>query len=332
MSGLRVDVHVHLGGIGTDGSGISASPRFRRSIVMRAILHGLKLKADEWAHADRIYVERLAGLVRASTSIDRAVVLAMDGRWREGSIDRERSPLVVPNDWARDAARAHRELLYGASVNPLRTDALDELDRVKADGAVLIKWLPNVMGFDPADPRCLPFYRKLAALRLPLLAHAGAEFTLPGGAHGMGDPMRLRGALDQGATVIIAHCGTLACCLMEDGERVSGREALARLMARYENLWADLSAMTSFLRGWALRRVLDDGRVASRLLDASDFPVPPMPFTQLGRAPVDAIWKAWRNKNLFDQDRALKIAAGMPPEMTLRAAGVLGLAEGGGRA
>ncbi len=328
MSPLRIDVHVHLGGFGTDGSGISLSPQFRRSIAMRAILHGLKLKtAEDWAHADRIYLERLASLVKASTSIDRAVVLAMDGRWRDGSVDRERSPLVVPNDWARDAARAHPELLYGASVNPLRADALDELDRVKADGAVLIKWLPNVMGFDPADPRCLPFYRKLAALKLPLLCHAGAEFTLPGGAHGLGDPMRLRGALDQGVTVIVAHCGTLACCLMEDGERVSGREALARLMARHDNLWADLSAMTSFLRGWALRRVLDDERVVARLVDASDFPVPPIPFTQLGRAPVGAIWDAWREKNLFDQDRALKVAAGMPPEMTQRAARVLGLGE-----
>ena len=39
----------------------------------------------------------------------------------------------------------------GASVNPTRKDALDELERVAALGAVLNKVLPNAMVFDPAD-------------------------------------------------------------------------------------------------------------------------------------------------------------------------------------
>jgi hypothetical protein len=94
---------------------------------------------------------------------------------------------------------------------------------------------------------------------------------------------------------------------------------------RHPRLHADLSALTSLLRGWQLRTVLDEPRLSSRLVDASDFPVPWAPFTQLGRAPLRAIGHAWRLRNPFDRDRALKTAAGMPEEMTTRAAGILRL-------
>ncbi len=321
----RIDVHAHLGGLGACNSGISVSPRFRRSIVFRAILHELRVKKHEFERADELYVERMAQMVRDSGAYDHAVALAMDGRWRDGALDRENSALVVPNDWARDAARKHPELLYGASVSPLRADALDELDRVASDGAVLIKWLPNVMGIDPGDPSFIPFYRKLAALRLPLLCHAGREYSLPGGRHELGDPTRLVNALEQGVTVIVAHCGTLARCRVETGESVSGTEYLARMVGRFPTLHADLSAMTSFLRGWCLRRVLDDDRLRDRLVDGSDFPVPPFSITQLGRAPVRDIVAASRLPNLFAKDRALKLAAGMPADLSRRAARLLRL-------
>lgn len=327
---LRIDVHCHLGGLGTDGSGISTSPRFRRGLVLPFILRLMKVKRSDFAHADRLYVERLAGWVRDSSSIDRAVALAFDGRWRAGELDRARSTLVVPNDWARDASRAHPEaLLYGASVNPERPDALDELDRVAADGAVLVKWLPNVMGFDPSEPRHRPFYRKLAELGLPLLSHCGMEFTLPGGQSSLGDPLKLRAALEEGVKVIAAHCSTLAPAWAKGEGLLGGPERLARLCGRHENLHADLSAMTSALRGFLLRRVLDDERLQGRLLDGSDFPVPPLAWTQLGRVPLRELLAARRIENVFDRDRALKLAAGMPEEMTTRAGAILRLPPGG---
>ena len=322
---LRIDVHAHLGGIGACGSGISVSPRFRRGIVFRAILHELKVRPHEMERADDLYVDRMAALVRESGAFDRAVALAMDGLWRDGAIDRERSPLVVPNDWAREVSRRHPELLYGASVSPLRPDALDELDRVASDGAVLVKWLPNVQGIDPGEARHRPFYKRMAALRLPLLCHAGKEFSLPGGVHLLGNPAQLRPALDEGVTVIVAHCGTLASCRTAAGERVDGVELLARWASVYPNLWADLSAMTSFLRGWSLRRVLDDERLRPRLVDASDFPVPPFSMTALGRAPLRDVVAASRIDNLFAKDRALKAAQGWTDDLSRRAAGILRL-------
>ena len=320
----RIDVHVHLGGIGTSNSGIRVSPRFRRGIVFRVLLRSLGVTRDMLDQADLMYVDELALRVRDSTSIDHAVALAMDGRWRNGEIDWERSPLVIPNDWSRDASRRHPELLFGASVSPMRPDALDELDRVADQGAVLCKWLPNVMGIDPADRAHVPFYKKLADLSLPLLTHCGHEFTLPGGDARVADPERLERALDEGVTVIAAHAGTL-CWKHVPGFSMSGIEILARLAERHPRLHVDLAALTTMLRGWQLRTVLDEPRLAGRLLDATDFPVPCLPFTQAGRAPWGAIRAASRLVNPFDRDRALKVAAGMPDEATRKAASILRL-------
>ena len=72
-------------------------------------------------------------------------------------------------------------------------------------GAVLVKVLPNAQQFNPADPRYKPFYRALAERNLPFLSHVGYEFSLIGKDQSLGDPDRLRLALDEGATVIAAH-------------------------------------------------------------------------------------------------------------------------------
>lgn len=319
-------MHVHVGGLGVGASGISVSPRFRRSIPFRALMREIGVGRADRERADELYVERLAGFVREARTVDAVVALALDGAWRDGELDRRRSPLVVPNAWVRQASHRHPELLFGASVNPTRPDALDELERVLEDGAVLMKWLPNVMGFDPADPRVRPFLRRLAEAGLPLLTHCGAEFTLPGGRAALGDPLRLLPALDEGVSVIAAHCGTLCRVRLPDGERVSGREAIARLVQRYPNLHADLAALASPLRGWALRWVLDDPRLAPRLVEASDFPVPTWPVTQLGRVRWAVLREAGRLANPFDRDREVKRAAGVTEEMTTRAAGLLRLA------
>ena len=53
--------------------------------------------------------------------------------------------------------------------------------------------------------------------------------------------------------------------------------------------------------------------------------MPPISWTQLGRVPLRKILAARREQNVFDLDRELKVAAGMPEEMTTRAAGLLRL-------
>jgi len=58
----------------------------------------------------------------------------------------------VPNEFVAEMAARHTNLLFGASVNPYRRDALARLEWAKAHGAVLGNGSPPIMEIDPADP------------------------------------------------------------------------------------------------------------------------------------------------------------------------------------
>ena len=79
----------------------------------------------------------------------------------------------------------------------------------------LVKVLPNAQHFDPADPKYTAFYRALAERKLPFLSHVGYEFSLIGKDQSVGDPDRLRLALDEGVTVIAAHACSYGLMLYE---------------------------------------------------------------------------------------------------------------------
>jgi len=67
------------------------------------------------------------------------------------------------------------------------------------------------MGIDPASSRCDRFYEALVRTDTPLLTHAGEEAAVDSpAAQELGNPLRLRRALEHGVRVIVAHCAT-AC-------------------------------------------------------------------------------------------------------------------------
>ncbi|MEP6889202.1 MAG: hypothetical protein ABI955_00730 [Nitrospirota bacterium] len=101
-------------------------------------------------------------------------------------------------------AQTHpREFLAGVPINSQRRDVVEEVHRC-AD-AVLVKVLPNAQHFNPAGPKYKPSYRALAQRKLPFLSHVGYEFSLIGKDQLLGDPDRIRLALDEGVTVIAVH-------------------------------------------------------------------------------------------------------------------------------
>jgi len=127
---------------------------------------------------------------------------------------------------------------FGASINPLRKDAIPELERCIAAGAVLLKWLPIVQGFNPADERCIPFYEALAHHKLPLLSHTGGEKSLIRLNDEYADPILLEPALKRGLTVIAAHCGTRSAPFEPDYY-----QGFLKLLHKYENLYGDTAAL-----------------------------------------------------------------------------------------
>jgi predicted TIM-barrel fold metal-dependent hydrolase len=308
-----IDIHCHGAGIGAGNSGCLVSRRMRHSWKLRYYLKAFGVTAAELAReGDILVLRRLSERLASSRAVDQAVLFALDGVMDSaGRLDQTRTELFIPNAFIEAACRRYPNLLFGASVNPRRRDALDRLDRVAAGGAVLVKWLPSIQGIDPACPSLIPFYRRLAELDLPLLSHTGEEHSFTRADNVLADPLRLRLPLEQGVTVIAAHCASNG---KNDG-RPNFQRFLA-LMGEFPNLHGDISALTQVNRLGHLQRILEHTEFHDRLHYGTDMPLPctglTSPWFQVGRLPTAAIRKLASLDNPWDQDLQLKLALGLP--------------------
>lgn len=334
-TGRFIDLHAHTAGIGAGGSGCWISPALGDSYKFGLYLRGFGVTRGELEReGDRIVVDRLAARVAQSGQVGKVVVLALDGAvGAQGNLDRTRTELFVPNEFVAEAVARHDNLLFGASVNPYRPDALARLEWAKAHGAVLVKWLPSIQQIDPMDPRLEPFYRRLVDLQLPLLTHTGSEHSFTRAEDEFCDPARLRRALDCGVTVIAAHAATPG---RFHGER--GIDRLAAMMREYPRLYADISSLTQVNKPGYLGEVLRRPEFRGRLIYGSDFPLTAVvglttPWHYWHRLGVGEMVRIARLANPWDRDVALKQALGVPPDVWVRAEAILALpSEESGRA
>jgi len=324
--GTYLDLHTHVAGIGAGDSGCFVAPGLRQGFKFGIYLRAFGVTEEEMAkHGDGLVAQRLAERVAASERVGGAVVLALDAALTPaGEPDWERTELYVPNAFIKRETDKYPNLFYGASINPLRPDALERLAQAKADGAVLIKWLPPIMHFDPADPRLVPFYQALVAHRLPLLTHTGDEHAFTRAEHHYGDPDRLRLPLSLGVTVIAAHAATPG---KSQGE--SNLDRLLAMMTEYPNLYADISSLTQLNKLVFLGRLLPRDEARGRLLYGSDYPLVNTALISPWYYTLNLGWRDLRRlskiSNPFDRDVALKQALGMPPEVFTASAELLGV-------
>lgn len=282
-----VDHHVHLAGLGSGGSGCEVNPTLRswahpkKRAQLAIYWHAARIE-DESA-ADEQYVARLAELAIGFPHPLRLGLLGFDRRFREnGTVDRERSEIYVPNSWSESvAARDGSRFFPIASVHPFRPDALMELERVARAGARVVKWLPNAQGIDPASPRYDLFYEQMRKSGLALLSHAGAEAAVEGHDQELGNPLRLRRPLELGVTVVVAHCASLGRA--KDLDDPSGAEAecfdlFLRMMddERWKGrLFGEISTITQSNRcERPLATLLERTDLHARLVHGSDYPLP----------------------------------------------------------
>lgn len=322
-----IDIHCHTAGIGAGGSGCFVSPALRRNIRYRFFLKAFGVSEAELEQkGDRLVLERLSQGVEESRQVTAAVVLAMDGVVdSQGNLDRDRTEIYIPNAFLAQECRSHANLLFGASVNPYRRDALERLDQAAETGAVLLKWLPSIQGIDPADAALEPFYRRLQELQLPLLTHTGSEESFTRAQNHLADPVRLRRALEMGVTVIAAHCAS--------NGRNDGQPNLQRLLPMFDefpNLYADFSSLTQANRLGHLAKVLRHTGIHDRLLYGSDMPIISSPITSplwhAYRLPLAETRRLAAIRNPWDQDVELKRALGVTEEILGNGARVLNIA------
>ncbi|HTH46670.1 MAG TPA: amidohydrolase family protein [Candidatus Limnocylindria bacterium] len=319
-----LDVHCHTAGIGAGGSGCFVSRELERSYKFGIYLKAFGVTREQLASkGDSLIIRRISERLSGSSKVGQAIVLALDGVVNDaGELDHEQTQAYVPNEFVAAETAKFTNLLWGASINPYRQDALARLDWAAVHGAKLIKWIPSTMHIDPADERLAPFYRRMVELRLPLLCHAGQERSFVGARDELADPVRLELPLKLGVTVIAAHIASTGA---DEGERDTDR--LARMMAAHPNLYSEISSLTQANKLGYLREALVRPEFSGRLLYGTDFPLVntalvspwfyPLNLTRAQMSEIAAIENPW------DRDVALKQALGVPPEILQRSAALL---------
>jgi hypothetical protein len=322
-----VDMHCHIAGIGAGGSGCFVSKKLRNNWRFNIYLRSFGVSKKEMMEkGDVVAADKISASLAQSKYVSKAVILALDGVvGADGKLDTNHTEVYVPDEYVADICARHTNLLFGASVNPYRADAIERLVWAKEHGAVLVKWIPPVMDINPADPKLIPFYKKMVELDLPLLSHTGREGSFSRSTEDYGDPEKLRLPLSLGVKVIAAH---IASGDKYGGER--GPDRLARLMREFPNLYTDISALTQINRPGTLKEALTKPEFSGHLVYGTDFPlintalVSPWYSWHLSLVQK---WHIWRTKNPWDRDVLMKHDLGVPTEVFARSEKMFGNAN-----
>jgi hypothetical protein len=309
-------MHCHTAGFGAGGSGARVSKALRESWKFKLYLKIFGTSEEEVSQkGDEIVMDVIVKQIAKSQFIDDVVILAMDAPYDvEGNLVEDQLEVYVPNRFVGESVKSRKGLHFGSSVHPNRKDALKELEWSKKNGAIFVKWLPNIQGIDPSDERYRDYYLKMAELDLPLLTHVGDEDSFSRTDNTLGDPKLLKLPLECGVQIIAAHVAS-------SGERegVENIERLLEMMPEFPNLYADISTLTQMNRSRYLPQVLSDERLKGRLMYGTDYPLTNTPFVTALQFPLRLTIREMADivltKNSWDRDVKLKAALGCPKEV-----------------
>jgi predicted TIM-barrel fold metal-dependent hydrolase len=306
-----VDVHNHVVGMGHGNTGCAVHPDM--SDAMGHPLNWIRFRSYARAsgvrNMDQVDQEFMAVLkqrVEAMPHRGKALLMAFDQVYGEdGQARPEDTIFHVPNDYMFKTTTLSDRFAGCASVHPYRNDAVEALHRVADQGAVAIKWLPNAMWIDPANPMCDAAYEVMAKRKLTLISHGGEEQAVPSEhTQEFGNPLRLRRALEAGVTVVVAHCASHGNAMDLDHPTQRPTPAFdlfLRLMddPRWEGqLYGEISAILLLNRVRGVADTLLRRRdLHHRLVHGSDYPIP-------GVDPLINLFQLWSLGLIQWKDRA----------------------------
>jgi predicted TIM-barrel fold metal-dependent hydrolase len=243
---LIIDSHVHLateawveGALGPYRA--SVEEYFRRRILVRSV----EAMAAEYEGA---------GMV--------GILLGWDAERASGRP-------AIPNDLIAAICRRFDDQFVGfGSVDPLRPNAVAELERFPDLGLTGLKVHPTMQAFDPSSDEVMPFFEAAARLQLRIITHAGMSAIGAGRPGGQGLRIDLaRPALFDrvaaqfpGVPVMLAHIG-------------APWEAETIAMALHKsNVYVDISGWKAkYLPASFLREAR--GRLRNQVCFGSDYPM-----------------------------------------------------------
>ncbi len=320
-----IDWHVHIAGLGFGNSGNFVNDEMRNNFRFKFFLNWMDVSEKELEeNGDQILLKKLNDKIAQSKYIDQAIVLALDGVIDETSktLDRNKTQIYVANEFVASQTANYPNLLFGASINPNRENSVALLEDVYRQGAVLIKWIPNIMHIDPSDEKFIPFYKRMAELNIPLLTHTGMEKSFANAKDEYADPRLLELPLKCGVTVIAAHIATTG---KSDGQ--DNFERILSMFDEFTNLYTDISSLTQLNKLAYLAKALKHPGLAERMIYGSDWPLQYFPLVSpwyhVKHIGIKNAWHVGRFKNKWDRDIKLKEAFGVPHTAFIRKLGIL---------
>ncbi|MCP4582842.1 MAG: hypothetical protein GY839_14625 [candidate division Zixibacteria bacterium] len=242
-SNSKIDMHLHVGLLGDRWPEWGHfTDWYRRQIVYKIfLLYGRVKEAD----ISDTYLRDKTIEVIGQSKLDKVVCLALDPVYdSKGKRRPDLSHVWVDNDFIIKELREKLpdKVLLGASVHPYDLKFKDRVKYCVDQGAVLLKWLPSVQFIDLAEDKARDAMISLAKAGpngkpLPLLLHVGPEYAIPtsnekyrpydylswtwrdkflnffrGGKRWHAPKVKkihknIKAALDEGVTIIFAHCG-----------------------------------------------------------------------------------------------------------------------------
>ena len=171
-----IDIHAHL--LNSE----VAFNRFYDKLAIRFFARKLGVEPKELlADPYNTYTNSLVNMVRNSQYLSKTVLFGVDARVDEKGREIHRDPTVCATN--EDLLKLYQEngdvIIPFFSINPMRPDALDLIDKYSELGFKGAKFLQNYWCVDTRDERYRAYFEKLKEKRLPLIMHIGSESSVP---------------------------------------------------------------------------------------------------------------------------------------------------------
>ncbi len=272
-----VDIHAHL---------LSSDVKFDRLYDKIAILFfASKLGIDPkelFKDPYRTYCKTLIKNIRESKYLKKSVLFGVDAKFsKRGKLLSKDTTVCATNSDILNIYEKNSDIIIPFfSINPLREDALDLIDKYYELGFKGAKFLQNYWGVNTNDKKFIPYYEKLKERSLPLIIHVGSESSIHSYREFESIKM-LNLPLEVGVDVVCAHMALsyekiyIFKAFLKNPKYFNQEyHILLDMLKEHNNLYADISAILTPVRAKVLRDLSKRSDIHHKLLFGTDFPVP----------------------------------------------------------
>lgn len=299
-----VDIHSHL---------LNSEVKFNRLYDRLALkFFGKKFGIDAESLIEnpyKEYVRTITSNTRESKHIEKIVLFGVDERVDdEGNTTHRDITVCASNEDLLEVYNENEDVIVPFfSVNPMRPDAIELVEKYHSLGFKGAKFLQNYWGVDTKEERYLPYFEKLAQLNIPLIVHIGSETSVHSFKSCEGIDM-LEAPLKAGVTVIAAHMalsyeplGILKALSRNPKYFNEDYFTLLAMLEKHDNLYADISAILTPVRAKVLPHLSKQTQIHDKLLFGTDFPVPFLDVFNTHDLPLKKRFKISKIKNPGDR-------------------------------